>query len=326
MVVGEVMTRTYRHGELTGEGFPLADVSEHLAAPDTTVWVDLCGPSREELDELAGQFGLHELAVESAVRPQRPKLVRYATHQFLSCRAVRVDAEAGALDETEVDAFIGHRWLVTVRESPAFRIEPVFMRWNQSPDLARHGAGFLLYGLLDAVVDGYFDVVQTFDDYYDSVSDGIFAEKPLDLAQQRHWLDMRRAMFRFYRLALPMRELCASLVRREHTAIADELLPYFQDVYDHAAGVVEEMDALRAVVNTILETNLGLREYRQSIIAKKVSSWAAIIAVPTLITGYFGMNVPYPGSQDVVGVVASAGLMILACLLLYHLFRRSQWL
>jgi magnesium transporter len=169
-------------------------------------------------------------------------------------------------------------------------------------------------------------VVQTFDEYYDAVSDGIFAEKPLDLAKQRHWLDMRRAMFRFYRLALPMRELCASLARREHTAIAEELLPYFQDVYDHAAGVVEEMDALRAVVNTIVETNLGLREYRQSIIAKKVSGWAAIIAVPTLITGYFGMNVPYPGSEDVVGVVASAGLMILTCLLLYHLFRRSQWL
>jgi magnesium transporter len=146
LIVGEVMTRTYHHGELAGEGFPLGDVSEHLAAPDATVWVDLCGPSRAELDELARELGLHELAVESAVRPQRPRLVRYATHQFLACRAVRVDAEAGALDETEVDAFIGQRWLVTVRESPAFRIEPVFMRWDQSPDLARHGAGFLLYG------------------------------------------------------------------------------------------------------------------------------------------------------------------------------------
>lgn len=324
--MGDVLTRTYRHGELSGEGFPLADVSEQLAAPDTTVWVDLCGPSREELEELGRELGLHELAVENAVRPQRPKLDRYATHQFLSCRALRVDVAAGTVGETEVDAFIGHRWLVTVRESPAFRIEPVLARWDRSPDLAVHGVGFLLYGLLDAVVDGYFDVAQTFDEYYDSVSEGIFAEKPLDLPQQRHWLDMRRAMFRAYRLAVPMRELCASLVRREHTAIADELLPYFQDVYDRAAGVVEEMDALRAVVTTILETNLGLREYRQSLIAKKVSGWAAIIAVPTLITGYFGMNVPYPGAQDVAGVIASAGLMIVACLVLYHLFRRSQWL
>lgn len=109
----------------------------------------------------------------------------------ISCRAVRVDAEAGALDEAEVDAFIGHRWLVTVRESPELRIGPVFMRWDQSPDLAQHGAGFLLYRLLDAVVDGYFDVVQTLDEYYDAVSDDIFAGRPLDLPQQRHRLDMR---------------------------------------------------------------------------------------------------------------------------------------
>jgi magnesium transporter len=322
----DVLTRTYRHGEVVADGFPLQDVSEQLDAPDTTVWVDLCAPSREDLDELAAELGLHALAVENALQPQRPKLDRYATHQFLSCRTVRVDAEAGTLDETEVDAFIGPRWLVTVRQSPAFRIEPVLMRWDQSPDLAVHGVGFLLYGLLDAVVEGYFDVVQAFDDYYDSVSEGIFAEKPLDLPQQRHWLDMRRAMFRAYRLAVPMRELCASLVRREHTAIAAELLPYFQDVYDHVSDAVEEMDSLRAVVSTILETNLGLREYRQNLIAKKVSGWAAIIAVPTLITGYFGMNVPYPGFQQAVGVVVSAGLMVLGSILLYVLFRRSQWL
>ena len=145
------------------------------------MWVDLCGPSKEQLHELADELGLHELAVEDALGPhQRPKLDRYDIALFLSCHAVRVDTDAGELDETEIDAFINQRWLITVRKDDGFPIEPVLERWDRSPDLAVHGVSFLLYGLLDVVVDGYFDAVQAFDDYYDEVSDGIFAERPLD--------------------------------------------------------------------------------------------------------------------------------------------------
>jgi magnesium transporter len=324
--MGDVRTRMYRDGTIADEGFPVAAVPERLAAPDTTVWVDLCGPSKEQLDELATALGLHELAVEDAFGAQRPKLDRYATHLFLSCHAVRVDLDAKGLDETELDAFISQRWLITVRENPAFRMESVIERWDRSPDLAGHGVNFLLYGLLDVVVDGYFDAVQTFEDYYDFISEAIFAEQPLDLTQERHWFEMRRAMFRFHRLIVPMRELCSSLMRREHTALGDELYPYFEDVYDHVLGVIEEMDSLREVVSTILETNSSLRDYRQNLIVKKVSSWAAIIAVPALVTGYYGMNVPYPGSGEAVGVVTSTGLMVVACIGLYLLFRRLRWL
>lgn len=324
--MGDVLTRTYRHGALTNEGFPLADVAEHLATPDTTVWIDLCGPSKEQLHVLAAELGLHELAVEDALGPQRPKLDRYATHLFLSSHAVRVDVQEGTLIETEVDAFISQRWLITVRENPAFKIESVLERWDRSPDLAAHGVGFLLYGLLDVVVDGYFEVIQAFDDYHDLISERIFANQSHDSLQERHWFAMRQAMFRFHRRVVPMREVCGSLVRREHTNLAEEIYPYFLDVYDHILGVIEDLDTQRQLASTILETDLGLRDHRQNLIVKKVTGWAAVIAVPTLVSGYYGMNVPYPGSGEAVGVVTSTGIMIVACIVVYHLFRRRHWL
>jgi magnesium transporter len=325
--MGEAMTRVYRKGVLEAEGFPLADISEHLDERDTVVWVDFCGPSKEQLDELAGELGLHELAVEDALGPhQRPKLDHYATHLFLSCHAVTVDTQGGSLEETEVDAFINERWLITVRKNDGFSIDPVLERWDRSPDLAVFGVSFLLYGLLDVIVDSYFETVQSFDEYYEEVSAGIFADRPLDPAQQRHWFEMRRAMVRFHRLVVPLREAISSLMRREHSAVSEELYPYFQDVYDHILRVSESSDSLRDLVSTIVETNLSLRDYRQNQIVKKVSSWAAIIAVPALVTGYYGMNVPYPGYLQRWGVAVSTALIVGACVGLYWLFRRIDWL
>lgn len=325
--MGEVMTRLYRAGVLDAEGFAVEDVSEHLAIPNAVVWVDLCRPSREELYQLAGELGLHELAVEDAFEPhQRPKLDRYASHLFLSCHAVRVDTGAGNLEQTEVNAFVNERWLVTVRKSDRFPLEPVLHRLERSPDLAANGVRFMLYGLLDVVVDGYFDAIQTFDDYYETVSERVFSEQPLDPSQQRHWFDMRRAMVSFHRLAVPLRETVSSLMRREQAAPTEPLYPYYQDVYDHILRVCEASDSLRDLVGTIVEANLSLRDYRQNLIVKKVSSWAAIIAVPTLVTGFYGMNVPYPGSGDHVGVVVSSAIMVGAGTALYVSFRRRDWL
>ncbi len=154
----------------------------------------------------------------------------------------------------------------------------------------------------------------------------MLAEKPLEPSQQRQWFEMRRAMVRFHRLVVPMREAVSSLMRREHPAVTEELYPYFQDVYDHILRVSESSDSLRDLVGTIVETNLSLRDYRQNLIVKKVSSWAAIIAVPALVTGYYGMNVPYPGSGSTWGVVASTVLMASSSFVLYRVFRRRDWL
>ena len=325
--MAEARTRSYRKGVLEAEDFPVDEVSDHLDDPDTVVWVDLCGPSKAQLDELADELGLHELAVEDALEPhQRSKLDHYDTHLFLSCHAVRINDTQTGLQESEIDAFVSSRWLITVRKDEEFSIEPVVRRWDRSPDLIAQGTSFLLYGLLDVIVDGYFDTVQGFDDFYDDISEGIFADQPLDPTQQQHWFEMRRALVRFHRLVVPLREAVSGLMRREHGAVSEELYPYFQDVYDHILRVSESADSLRDLVATIVETNLSLRDYRQNLVMKKVTSWAAIIAVPTLITGYYGMNVPYPGSGDGSGVVASAALVVVLSGGLYLSFRRRDWL
>jgi magnesium transporter len=326
-VSGQCQTRVYRKGTLDNENFPLAEVSDYLAEPDTILWVDFCEPSKADLEQLAEELSLHELAVEDALdEHQRPKLDKYSTHSFLSCHAVSVDMQHAQLIKSEINAFINSRWLITVRKSGDFSMKPVLERWDRSSDLASCGVGFLLYGLLDVVVDGYFDAVQSFDDYYDLVSEGLFNDRPLSPEQQLNWFNMRRALVQFHRLVVPMREVVSSFMRRDHAELPDVLYPYYQDVYDHILRVSESTDALRDLVSTIVETNIGLRDYRQNIIMKKVTSWAAIIAVPTLITGWYGMNVPYPGFAKQSGVYVSAALVFGLAGSLYLLFRHKEWL
>jgi magnesium transporter len=320
-------TRVYVKGVLDAEDFPVADVSDHLARDDTVVWVDLCDPTKEQLDELADELGLHELAVEDALGPhQRPKLDHYTSHKFLVCHAAWFDLENSTLETTEIDAFLNERWLITVRKNEGFPIGRVKARWDRSPDLAVHGVSFLLYGLLDAVVDGYFTAVNGFDNFYDKVSDELFAEQPMTPSEQQVWFTTRQALMQFRRLVGPMREAISGLMRREQGAIDEDMYPYYQDVYDHVIRVNESTDALRDLVSTLVETNLSLRDYRSNQIMKLVTSWAAIIAVPTLITGWYGMNVPYPGSDEAWGVWAAAGLVVALSAGLYVLFRRRNWL
>jgi magnesium transporter len=326
-LVGQVQTRMYRKGVVEDEAFPISDVSEHLDEPDTVVWVDLCGPNKDELHELARELGLHELAVEDALGPhQRPKLDHYATHRFVTCHAVRLDPEGPGLDVTEIDAFVGDRWLITVRENDRFSMVPVLERWDRSPELAAHGVSFLLYGVLDVVVDQYFEVLRAFDEYYEDISEDIFDEKPLNPSEQRSWFHTRRALVKFNRLVGPMRETISGLMRHEQGLVPEDLYPYYQDVYDHILRVSESTDSLRDLVSTIVETNLSLRDFRQNQIVKKVSGWAAIIAVPAAITGYYGMNVPYPGSGETWGVISSAVFLVVASFGLYLLFRWRDWL
>jgi magnesium transporter len=326
--MGQALTRAYRKGELVEENFPVANVSEHLDDPETVVWVDLAGASRAELTELAEELGLHELAVEDALgEHQRPKIDVYPTHLFMTCYAVRLRQEEHQLDKTEIDTFISKRWMITVRDHECFfDVDALKRRWDRSPELAVYGVPYLLYGLLDVVIDGYFDIADVFDEYYDDISEGLFDGEPLPPAQQQGWFEMRRALVKFHRLVTPSREVVSSIMRRHNNTVPDELYPYFQDVYDHILRVSESSDVLRELMSSIVETNLSLRDYRQNLITKMVSSWAAIIAVPALITGYFGMNVPYPGTDTTWGWLFSVGILIVSTAGLYLYFRRRSWL
>lgn len=324
---GAITTRSFQDGALATEGFPLADVPEHVRRPGTIVWVDLLRPDAAALEALGESLGLHELAMEDALEPhQRPKLDVYDSHLFLSARAVGISTDTHEMHETEVDVFVDTDWIITVRNNDRFTPDQVVHRLGHFPELSEHGATFILHALLDAIVDDYFDVIQVFDDFYDQVSEGLFHDHPVEPSQQRDWFEMRRALVRFHRLAVPMHESVSGLLRRGDAVLPDDLRPYFQDVYDHVLRVSEATDSLRDLVATIVDTNLSLRDYRQNQIMKQITSWAAIVAVPTLITGFYGMNVPYPGSGRTVGVIVSMALMVVISLLLYVQFRRRDWI
>jgi magnesium transporter len=324
--MGNVRTRVYRAGALDDEDFPLSDVARHLGT-DGLVWVDFVQPSAGQLTELADELGLHELAIEDALAPhERSKIDRYPTHLFLTCHAVHFRPEDRHLETTEVDAFVGDRWVVTVRASDEYDIGPVLRRWDEAPDLVTSGPGALVYALLDDIVDRYFDALGRFDAYYDEVSDGVFSEHPLRVDQQREWFETRRALSKFHRLVLPLREALSGLVRRQHDIVAPVMQPYWQDLYDHVIVVSESTDSLRDLVSSLVDANLSLRDYRQNVVMKKVSSWAAIVAAPTLVTGFYGMNVPFPGSGETAGVVVSSLLVVGVSVALYVIFRRRDWL
>jgi magnesium transporter len=320
-------TRVYCKGVLEAEDFPVADISDHLERPDTVVWVDYCAPSPEEMEELQEELGFHELAVDDALGPhQRPKLERYPGHLFLVCHAVRLDEATGELASAEIDAFINSRWLVTVRKDEGFDLEPVLTRWDRSNALATHGVSFLLYGLLDVVIDGYFQPIDRFNEYYDAIGEEIFDERPLQPSERLRWFRTRKSLIEFHRLVMPMREVVSSLMRREQDLVPEELYPYYQDLYDHMLRSTESSEAVRDLVSTIVESNISLRDYQSNQIMKKVTSWAAIIAVPTLITGWYGMNVPYPGFARHWGVWAATILIVGCSSGLYYLFKKNDWL
>ena len=325
--MGKINTFVYSDGVLEDTDFPVSKVSEYLRDKSKTVWVDYIGPDESQMSHIADELDLHALAIEDALHShQRPKVDYYADHLFLACHALTLDEETGSLVTTEIDAFIKGRCLVTVRHNSNFDMESVLQRWSLETNSQSIDVSYLLYNLLDVIIDGYLEAVVRFDDYYDDISEGIFSETALDITHQKEWFNMRRSLVQFHRVIISMREAINVLLRREHNIISEEMIPYFHDTYDHLIRVAESTDVLRELVATIVDTNLNLRDFRQNQIMKQVTSWAAIIAVPTLVTGYYGMNVPFPGFARHSGVLVSAFLIAGASLALYGIFKRKDWI
>ncbi len=321
-------TRLYREGTCVLQDFPVTDISDHLADPASVVWLDLCRPTPADFEMVDAEFGLHELAIEDAQHEsQRSKLDRYPTHLFLSAYSVTVDIGGAKLDAREVAVFITDQALITVRKDDQFDIASVLARWDASPDLAKHGVAFLLYGLLDDLVDGHFAAVQQLDEGIEQLEDLLFDERRSSIETvQRRSFQLRKNVVVLRRVVLPMREVLNTLLRRDLQTVGEAMLPYYQDVYDHVLHASERTESLRDLVATTVETNLTVRANRMNLIVKKVTSWAAIIAVPTAITGFYGQNLPYPGSGAQWGVLTSVALIAGLSALLYVMFKRKDWL
>jgi magnesium transporter len=325
----QARTRAYRDGKLMAEGFPVAEISDYLDQDEhTVIWLDLRDPDRHDLAVLSEEFGLHPLAVEDAVHEhERTKLDRYEGYLFLTAYAVHLDQQTGQLATSEVSAFITPRALITVRKDDGLDIGAIVSYWDSSPDLAKEGVGYLVHGLLDDIVDGYFAAVQELDEQIESVEDLLFEDNPREQsAVQRRSFEFRKSLVLLRRVVLPMREVVNALFRRDLGVVTDRLQPYYQDVYDHVLRATEWTESLRDLVTTVLETNLTVQANRMNVITKKVTGWAAIIAVPTFVTGFYGMNVPYAGFGKAWGVAAAVIFMAVISVTLYFVFKAKDWL
>src|SRR5690242_17529153 len=191
----QARTRLYRDGALELEGFPVADISDYVGDAAVTVWLDLSDPDHDDLAVLSEEFGLHPLAVEDAVNErQRPKLDRYSSHLFLNAYGAKLDTATGELATSELAAFITPQALITVRKDDGLDIGAVVERWDASSDLAKFGVGYLLHGLLDYIVDGHFEAVQSMDDSVEALEDDLFSDIPRSMEVQRRSFELRKSL------------------------------------------------------------------------------------------------------------------------------------
>ncbi|WP_277873025.1 magnesium transporter CorA family protein [Raineyella fluvialis] len=295
--------------------------------------MDRPAPSRAaELGALVRELGLPSTAVEDALAPfERPKVSRHEGYLFFTVYATRLrphdhlDPTKGRLVLGRLSAIMTPHALVTIRLDDEIDLAPIMKVWQDNADLLVHGAGALVHGLLDVIVDGHFDTIQALDEETESLEDVLFAEgSPQAAGFIRRIYGLRKDLVALRRTVLPMREVVNG-VQRHRTGKRTELDSWFDDLYDHALRAGEWSESLRDMVTTMFEAHLSLQDSRLNQIMKKLAGWAAIIAVPTAITGWFGQNVPYWGFNQPWGVLLSLGMILVASVTLYVVFRFNDW-
>jgi magnesium transporter len=320
-----VRTRLWRNGVLEKEDFPFEDISDYICQPDCLVWADLCSPNSSQLDALAEELSLDHLAIEDATAHyERPKVNRYATHTFLPAYALDLDRGSGQLTDVQLSAFVLKHAIVTVHRDE-FDIERIVRRWDENRDLIGCGVKALAWGMLDVLVDGHFEVVQALDDEIESLEDILFDQGGQVHHLQRRTFALRKSLVQARRAVLPMREVVNALMRRD-VDIEPQLRPYYEDLYDHVLRAAEWTESLRDMVSSVFETNLSLQDARLNTIMKKLTSYTALIAIPTAVTGFYGQNVPYPGFGHHAGFITSLAVIVALLALLWLGFKRKGWL
>jgi magnesium transporter len=332
--VGAVRSRVWRDGALVEEDFDFARISDYLTEEKCLIWVDLCGPGQGLLTELAGELSLDAQAVEDSVaQAERAKATRYAGHTFITAYATKIEPttsknrQSSGLQVNRVSAFVFPQGIITVRTSPDFDLEPVTTRWDDNADLIQYGVGALVHGLLDVIVDSHFETVQALDDAMEDLEGDLFDNQALTGQVQRRTYGIRKDLVQLRRVILPMRDVVNVVLRhRQDGHASPELDSWYEDLYDHVLRASEWTESLRDMVTTIFETNLSLQDTRLNTVMKKLTSWAAIIAVPTAITGYFGQNVPYWGYEKFWGFLFSSGVIVATAAGLYLFLKKRGWL
>ncbi len=293
---------------------------------DAFVWIGLYEPTQEEFDLVTAEFDLHPLAVEDAVNAhQRPKLEVYGESLFVVLKTVAWEPAARKLAIGEVMLFLGHRFVVTVRHGSASPLSDVRRSLEDSPDLLRHGPTGVLYAVADRIVDDYGLVVEQLEDEIEQVEEKVFSSDrtnraPAVYALMREIIAARRAI-------RPLAEPMTRLAEGRPIPVAEEAKPFFRDVADHVVRVADAIDGFEDLLGSVLNANLAQVSVRQNDDMRRISAWVAIVAVPTMIAGIYGMNFEnMPELHWRYGYFVVLAGMATACVLLYRTFKHTGWL
>ena len=305
---GEIVNSVaYANGRRVGD-VEIARIREFLQRPEIFIWIGLYEPGEDLLRELQQEFDLHDLAIEDAHRAhQRPKLERYGDSLFVVLRTVQMNEAQNCVDFGETHVFIGPRYVLSVRHGPSHSYSELRARVEKMPQLLSLGPGFVLYVLMDFIVDQYFPVLDALEQRLEAIEETVFGES-YSRATTAKIYQLQRELLQVKRVVSPMVEICNRLSRFDHAVIPEITQIYFRDVYDHVIRVNEMLDTLRELLTTTLEANFSLISITQNEVMKRFAGWAAIIALPTMVAGIYGMNFQYmPELSQPTGLPALAG-------------------
>ena len=304
----------------------LSDVHQVLKEQNQFVWIGLHEPSEEILVKVQQEFNLHELAVEDAhLAHQRPKLEQYADSIFVALRTAQINQKRHA-EFGETHFFVGANFIVVVRHGSTVPYTEVRARCESTPELMKKGQGFVLYAIMDFIVDRYFPVVHELELELVAIEAKIFKEKPSRETTEQIY-DLKRELLELKRAVSPLIDICNRLMRFDLKCISAETRPYFRDVYDNVIRINEIIDNTRELLNSAMEANFSLISISQGDVSRKFAGWAAIIAIPTMVAGFYGMNFKFmPELEWHYGYYVVVFLTFNACAVLYYFFRKSGWL
>jgi magnesium transporter len=314
----------YENGTKIGEACR-DDLHMHLGREGRFVWIALRDPTSEELDQMRRDFGLHELAVEDALHGhQRPKVEEYGDCLFIVLRTVELD-ESGLI-EGEVNVFVGKDYLVSVRKRTREGFRNVRDRAEREPHLLREGPAYVLYALMDSVVDRYFPVIDALEDDLERLEARIFEGQPARENVEALY-ELKRKLMVLRHATGPLLEAAGKLHGGRVPEIAAGTQEYFRDVYDHLVRINQSIDSLREMLTTAITVNLSLISVNESETMKRLAAYAALVAVPTMIAGIYGLNFEVmPELQWGFGYPLTIGVMVAADMYLFQRFRKAGWL
>lgn len=301
------------------------EISEYLKRPDTFVWVALANPTDRELAAMQKEFGLHELAVEDTRKGhQRAKVEEYGDSIFAVLKTI--ESRNDTLHVGEVDVFAGPNYVLTVRNKTHEGFSEVRARCEREPHLLRYGSGYVLYALMDAVVDRYFPLLDEMEERLEQIEGGMFTRHD-PRANIEALYGLKQNLNILKHATFPLMEAAGKLYGGRVPAICQQTQEYFRDVYDHLYRINQSIDTIRDMLTTAIQVNLSLIALNEGAITKKLAAWAALIAVPTMIAGIFGMNFEHmPELHMRYGYPASIVCMVLIDVVLYWRFKKARWL